>query len=108
MKIKREPMRLLAAVAAIALVAAACGSDDDSSDGGDTASTEASTEGTEASTDGDDTSSAECETANNADNSVASLTELDFSGIEVGTDEGWDHIGQLISAVFQRTLTPRT
>jgi osmoprotectant transport system substrate-binding protein len=83
MRFKREPMRLLAAVAAIALVAAACGSDDDSSDGGDTASTEASTDGSEASTDGDDTSSAECETANNADNSVASLTELDFSGIEV-------------------------
>jgi osmoprotectant transport system substrate-binding protein len=100
MRINRQPMRLLAAVAAIALVAAACGSDDDSSDAGATATTEAVTDATEAvtdateadtatteavtdGTDGDDMSSAECETANNADNSVASLTELDFSGVEV-------------------------
>jgi osmoprotectant transport system substrate-binding protein len=91
MRIKRQPMRLVAAAAAIALVAAACGSDDDSSsDGGDeSATTEAAsdaTDGTDAteSTDGgDDMSSAECETANNEDNSVESLTELDFSGIDI-------------------------
>ena len=88
MRIKRQPMRLVAAAAAIALVAAACGSDDDSSsDGGDeSATTEAATDGTDAADDsdgGDDMSSAECETANNEDNSVASLTELDFSGLDV-------------------------
>ena len=103
MRIKREPMRLLAAVAAIALVAAACGSDDDSSTEASTASTEASTEGTEASTEGtegtegDDMSSAECETANNADNSVASLTELDFSGVEVNVGSK-DFVEQFVLA----------
>jgi len=95
-------MRLVAAVAAIALVAAACGSDDDSSsDGGEeSATTEAATEGTEAATegteattegteamtegtDGGGASSADCETANNDDNSVASLAELDFSGLDL-------------------------
>ena len=86
MRITRQPMRLLAAVAAISLVVAACGSDDDSSsDSGDeSATTEAVTDGTEAGTDGgDDMASAECETANNEDNSVASLSELDFSGIDI-------------------------
>jgi AcrR family transcriptional regulator len=39
---------------------------------------------------------------------VLGRLQSDFSGIEVGTDEGWDHIGQLISAVLQGTLTPRT
>lgn len=81
MRITRQSTRLVAAVAAVALVAAACGSDDDSSsDAGDaSATTEADgTDGTDAGG-----SDATCETANNDDNSVASLTELDFSGLDI-------------------------
>ena len=78
MRIKRQTMRFAAGLAAVALVAGACGSDDDSDSGADT--TEA-TAGTDAG--GDDMASAECETANNGDNSVASLTDLDFSGLDI-------------------------
>lgn len=82
MRIKRQTMRFAAGLAAVALVAGACGSDDDSSDGGDdgSATTEAS-DSTEAG--GDDMIAAECETANDSDDSVDSLTELDFSGVEI-------------------------
>ncbi len=82
MRIKRQTMRFAAGLAAVALVAGACGSDDDSSssDGDDGAAT---TEAPDSTDDDGDMASAECETANNADNSVASLTELDFSGIDV-------------------------
>ena len=80
MRITSKPVRLLAAVAALSLVAAACGSDDDSSDSSDTDTTEASTDGTDGE---DDMASAECETANDEDDSVASLTELDFSGLDI-------------------------
>lgn len=80
MKTQRPIKRFAAALAAVALVASACGSDDDSSDGGDDSATE--TEDTEAEGDGA-AASAECETAVNEDNSVASLTELDFSGLDV-------------------------
>ena len=78
MRIKRQTMRFAAGLAAVALVAGACGSDDDSDSGADT--TEA-TAGTDAG--GEDMASAECETANNGDNSVASLTDLDFSGLDI-------------------------
>lgn len=56
MKIQRQPMRLVAALAAVALVAAACGSDDDnSSDSGDeTATTEAAADATDAADDAAD------------------------------------------------------
>jgi osmoprotectant transport system substrate-binding protein len=81
MKTQRPTKRFAAALAAVALVAGACGSDDDSSDGDDESAT------TEADGSGDDSddgaTGAECETAVNEDNSVASLTELDFSGIDV-------------------------
>ena len=80
MRITSKPVRLVAAVAALSLVAAACGSDDDSSDSSDTDTTEASTDGTDGE---DDMASAECETANDEDDSVASLTELDFSGLDI-------------------------
>ena len=84
MRITSKPVRLVAAVAALSLVAAACGSDDDSSDSSDTDTTEATTDGTTDGTDGeDDMASAECETANDEDDSVASLTELDFSGLDI-------------------------
>lgn len=91
MRSKRGTMRLAAAVAALSLVAVACGSDDDSSsssDGGDTATTEAATGGTDSagsvdSTDGGDMATVVCETANNEDNSVESLTNLDFSGLDI-------------------------
>jgi osmoprotectant transport system substrate-binding protein len=85
MTIKRQSKRIAAGVAALALVAGACGSDDDSSGDGDDTATEA--EGTEAGggDDGDagETAGGECETAADADDSVASLTELDFSGVDV-------------------------
>ena len=86
MRIKRHSMRFAAGIAAMALVAGACGSDDDTSDSADDA-TEA--EGTEAEgtedgdTDDGEMATAECETAADEDDSVASLTELDFSGIDV-------------------------
>ena len=75
MRITSKPVRLAAAVAALSLVAAACGSDDDSSssDGDATDTTEAT----------DGMAAAECETANDEDDSVASLTELDFSGLDL-------------------------
>jgi len=83
MRIKRQTMRFAAGLAAVALVAGACGSDDDNGDdGGDdgAATTEAAGDD---SGDGDDMVAAECETANDGDDSVASLTELDFSGLEI-------------------------
>ena len=86
MTIKRQTMRLAAGLAAMALVAGACGSDDDSSSGDDGAATTDATDdnGDDNGDDsGDDMASAECETANNADNAVASLTELDFSGLDI-------------------------
>lgn len=89
MRITRQPMRLLAAVAAISLVASACGSDSES----DAAAANIET----VVTDGGDASSAACETANNEDNSVASLTELDFSGIEVNVGSK-DFVEQFVLA----------
>ncbi|HUS42352.1 MAG TPA: glycine betaine ABC transporter substrate-binding protein [Ilumatobacteraceae bacterium] len=80
MTFKRQTMRFAAGLAAVALVAGACGSDDSSSDGDGATSTEAP-DGTDAG--GDDMASGECETANNQDDSVASLTELDFSGLDL-------------------------
>jgi osmoprotectant transport system substrate-binding protein len=78
-------MRFAAGLAAVALVAGACGSDDDSSDSGDdgSATTEASDSTEAGGDDGGDMASAECETATDEDNSVASLTELDFSGLDI-------------------------
>jgi osmoprotectant transport system substrate-binding protein len=83
MTIKRQSKRLAAGLAALALVAAACGSDDDdsSSSGEGSESTEASADSTAGGDDG--MTAGECETANNEDNSVASLTELDFSGLDL-------------------------
>jgi osmoprotectant transport system substrate-binding protein len=89
MRIKRQTMRFAAGLAAVALVAGACGSDDDnSSDTDDGAATTEAPDGTDAAGEGEgegegEMASAECETANNADNSVASLTELDFSGLDI-------------------------
>ena len=99
MRSKREPLRLVAAVATVALVGAACGgSDDDAAD--EAVTTEAAaddatdtTEATdeeatdeEASDDeasDEEASSGTCETALDDDDSVASLTELDFSGLDI-------------------------
>jgi AcrR family transcriptional regulator len=39
---------------------------------------------------------------------VLGRLQTDFSGIELGTEAGWDHIDQLIATVFRRTLIPRT
>jgi osmoprotectant transport system substrate-binding protein len=90
-------MRFAAALASVALVAGACGSDDDSSsdDADDPVTTDdaGSDDGSDATTaPGDSTApggttggSADgtCETANDESDAVASLTELDFSGLEV-------------------------
>jgi osmoprotectant transport system substrate-binding protein len=84
MTIKRPTLRFAAGLAAVALVAGACGSDDDSSDGDDAAVTTDAAGSDDAGDDaGDDMASAECETANDEDDSVASLSELDFSGLEI-------------------------
>ena len=82
MTIKRQTMRFAAGLAAVALVAGACGSDDDSTSDDGAATTEASG-GTGAADGGDDMAAAECETANDQDDSVAALTELDFSGLDI-------------------------
>ena len=92
MRIKRQSMRFAAGLAVVALVAGACGSDDDDNgdDGGDDAAATTEAAGDDTADDGDDMdeegdddmAAVECETANNEDNSVASLTELDFSGLE--------------------------
>ena len=92
--------RLAGAAAALALVAGACGSDDDAADdtpvesdapadtsGGDTMDTEAPMDteamGTEAPADGDASSGSTCDTAPAVGGTVASLSELDFSGLDV-------------------------
>jgi osmoprotectant transport system substrate-binding protein len=83
MRIKRQTMRFAAGLAAVALVAGACGSDDDNGDdGGDDGAVTTEAAGDD-SGDGDDMVAAECETANDEDDSVDSLTELDFSGLEI-------------------------
>lgn len=88
MRTTSHRMRFTAAVAALALVAAACGSDDDSSsdDGGDDpVTTDEMTDGSDAPTGtdgGTDGETGTCETANDEDDAVESLTELDFSGME--------------------------
>ena len=88
MRIKRDSKRFVAGLAALALVAGACGSDDDSSDGDDGAvATDApDSTGADSGDDGGDDdgmAGGECETAVDQDDSVASLTELDFSGIDI-------------------------
>lgn len=84
MRTTPHKIRLVAAVASIALVAAACGSDDDAgSSGGDPVTTDSAADATT----GDSTAGADdgvdgvCETALNDDNSVASLADLDFAGM---------------------------
>jgi len=88
MKHLRGHRRGLAALAAVALAVSACGGDDD--DAADTpVDTPADTAAPSADTtapDADTTApepEAVCETALNEDNSVASLSELDFSGLEI-------------------------
>jgi len=38
---------------------------------------------------------------------VVGRLQGDFSGLEVGTEEGWDHIDELIRTICVRTLQPR-
>jgi len=71
MTIHRRLSRALAGLAALTLLAAACGGDDDSADdapGGDP---------------GDGATTEVCETALDEDDGVESLSELDFSGLSV-------------------------
>lgn len=84
MRTSSHRLRLAASVAAVALVAAACGSDDDSSSDAadDPVSTDEMTDGTDMA-DGGSGVDGTCETANNDDNAVASLTELDFTDVEI-------------------------
>jgi AcrR family transcriptional regulator len=37
---------------------------------------------------------------------VLSRLQTDFSGVVIDTDEGWEHIGAVISAICERTLRP--
>jgi osmoprotectant transport system substrate-binding protein len=78
-------MRFAAGFAAMALVVAACGSDDDNGDGDEGSGSTEAPVGADAGggDDGDEMATAECETANDEDDSVASLSELDFSGLEI-------------------------
>jgi osmoprotectant transport system substrate-binding protein len=77
MKSLREPRRLVAGLAALALIAAACGGDDDAAPVTDPqAADEAPADETVAPSD-------ECTTALGPDMSVSSLSELDFSGLTV-------------------------
>lgn len=75
-------IRLAAALAAVALVAGACGSDDD---GGSSADEPTPTDGGSTDTTAADGGStdATCTTANDESDAVASLSELDFSGLEL-------------------------
>lgn len=78
----RRTRQLVAALAALSLLTAACGGDD----GGDDVS--AGTEGDGGQSDGGQSDGGDgtdevCETALDEDDSVASLTELDFSGLTV-------------------------
>ena len=96
MRIKSPTMKIVAALAAVALVAGACGSDDDSSssDGGGGGGG-VTTDGTDAGDDDGAMTAGECDTANNDDNSVASLTELDFSGLDINVGSK-DFVEQLV------------
>ncbi|NQY56900.1 MAG: hypothetical protein HRT86_10540 [Ilumatobacteraceae bacterium] len=86
MRLKREPKRLVAALAAVALVAAACGDDDDSSDEA-SATTAAAADGESGTDDtgADDGAavSGECETALGEPQIVDSFSELDLSGTDI-------------------------
>ncbi len=94
MRFKREHNKVAAVVAAAALVITACGGDDDdTAEPADTAEetpapTDAPDTGDDTADTGDDTAgeeapTGECETALDGDDSVESLSELDFSGLEV-------------------------
>ena len=128
MRFKREHKRLVAAVAALALVAAACGDDDGDSDSAadeaesavteaveeaesetSEAMEEAESETSEAMEEAEsETSEAmddgsggdfECETALNDDNSVGSISELDFSGIDINVGSK-DFTEQFVLSAF--------
>jgi len=95
MRIKSPPMKIVAALAAVALVAGACGSDDDSSSSSDGGGDGVTTDGTDGGDDDGAMTAGECDTANNDDNSVASLTELDFSGLDINVGSK-DFVEQLV------------
>jgi len=88
-------MKIVAALAAVALVAGACGSDDDSSSSSDGGGDGVTTDGTDGGDDDGAMTAGECDTANNDDNSVASLTELDFSGLDINVGSK-DFVEQLV------------
>ena len=75
MRIMREPKRLAAGIATLALVLAACGDDDDNG--------VADPPAEEPGDNGDAAPSDECTTDTLGPNTVDSLTELDFSGLTV-------------------------
>lgn len=81
--ITTQKKRFVAGAAALALVVAACGSDSDSDSSESTDDTVAEETATDDTTAAPEEASGTCETANNEDNSVASLTELDFSALEI-------------------------
>ena len=83
MRFQREHRKCVAAVAAASLIVAACGGDDDEP----AAEAPATDEPAATEPAGDEPAAeepaAECTTALDEDDSVASLAELDFSGLEL-------------------------
>jgi len=93
-RIQRQSMRLVVALFAVVLVASACGSDSDETA---TASDDSSADVAQADEGDDAGGEATCDTANNEDHSVASLTELDFGGMEINVGSK-DFVEQFVLA----------
>lgn len=81
MRIKREHRTYVAAVAAMSLIVAACGGDDEPV--AEEPATDAPAPEEPATADSAPEPAAECTTALDEDDSVASLADLDFSGLEL-------------------------
>ena len=104
---------LAATVAAIALVAGACGSDDDASDTADDAAETVDSavddagEAVDSAVDDAASASGECETAPNVGGTVESLSELDFSGfdVNVGSKDFVEQfvLGSILVAALEET-----
>jgi osmoprotectant transport system substrate-binding protein len=94
MKYMREPKRFAAGVAALALVVAACGDDDDNGDAADPPTADPADPGDEPAT------ADECTTDTLGSNTVDSFADLDFSGVtlNVGSKDFVEQfvLGQLL------------
>ncbi len=109
---RRIGTRFAASLAAVALVAGACGSDDESAPADDPVAVDSGSDdapdSTEASDDGgSELGLGECETAPNEGGTVESLSELDFSGltVNVATKDFVEQfvLGQLLIVALEET-----